>query len=484
MPQLIDTGTATRTAASPDVLRFPGDPGYDDARRAWNLAVDQRPAAVALPETVDDVVAAVDYARTVGLRVAVQGTGHGARHDFLDGTLLINTARMTGVEIDASARTATVAAGTIWIDVVDAAIEHGLTALHGSAQDVGVVGYTLGGGIGWLARKHGLSASSVLSAEVVTADGEVVRADPETNPDLFWALRGGGGSFGVVTSVEIALYPVTEAFAGWLIWPMDRAAEVLGAWAEWTRTVPEEMTSIGRMLQLPPIPEMPEALRGRQVVVVEAAYLGDEASGRELLRPLLELEPEIDTFATVPARALTELHQDPPSPVPAAGDGWMLDSFDARGAAAIVESARMDGTAPLLSLEIRHLEGALGRPDPNGGVLSHFEAPYVVYSVGVPMGPVTEDAIAERIDEVRAASETWLSRSTYFNFADRDVEASDFYPSGAYRRLAAIRAGVDPDGLFRARHTIERDRWWSGGGPPDHHHPTLSPSSVPALNGL
>ena len=361
---------------------------------------------------------------------------------------------MTGVEIDASARVATVAAGTIWIDVVDAAVEHGLTALHGSAQDVGVVGYSLGGGIGWLSRKHGLSASSVLSAEVVTADGEVVRADPETNPDLFWALRGGGGSFGIVTSVEIALYPVTEAYAGWLIWPMDRAGEVLAAWADWTRTVPEEVTSIGRLLQLPPIPEMPPALRGRQVVVVEAAYIGDEASGRELLRPLLDLQPEIDTFATVPARGLTELHQDPPAPVPAVGDGWMLDTLDAAAATAIVEAAAMDGTAPLLSLEIRHLDGALGRPDPNGGVLSHFEASYALYAVGAPMGPVTRDAIESRIGEVRAASAPWVSRSTYFNFADGDVDASDFYPSGAFGRLAAIRAELDPDALFRARHTI------------------------------
>ena len=145
---------------------------------------------------------------------------------------------MTGVEIDAGARVARVAAGTIWMDVVDGAVEHGLTALHGSSQDVGVVGYSLGGGIGWMARKHGLSASSVLSAEVVTADGEVVRADAETNPDLFWALRGGGGGFGVVTRVEIALYPIAEAFAGWLLWPMERAGEVLAAWAEWTRTAP------------------------------------------------------------------------------------------------------------------------------------------------------------------------------------------------------------------------------------------------------
>ena len=454
MPQLIDTGTTTRTAASPTVITFPGDPGWDDARRAWNLAVDQRPAAVALPETVDDVVAAVDYARTVGLRVAVQGTGHGARHDLLDGTLLVNTSRMTGVEIDADARVARVAAGTIWIDVVDAAVEHGLTALHGSSPDVGVVGYSLGGGIGWLARKHGLSASSVLSAEVVTADGEVVRADPETNPDLFWALKGGGGSFGVVTEVEVALYPVTEAFAGWLIWPMDRAGEVLGAWAEWTRDLPEEVTSVGRLLQLPPIPELPEPLRGRQIVVVEVAYLGDEVSGRELLRPLLDLGPEIDTFATVPARALTELHRDPPGPVPGAGDGWMLDAFDAAAATAIVDAAAMDGTAPLVSVEIRHLEGALGRPDPNGGVLSHLEAPYVMYSVGALMGPVTAAAVEARLGAIRGAASAWLSKSTFFNFADGDVDPSDLYPAGAFGRLAAIRSQVDPDGLFRARHTI------------------------------
>jgi len=208
------------------------------------------------------------------------------------------------------------------------------------------------------------------------------------------------------------------------------------------------------MLQLPPIPDIPEILRGRQVVVVEAAYQGDEASGCELLAPLLALEPEIDTFATVPARALTQLHQDPPAPVPGVSNGWMLDSLDARGAAAIAEAARMDGTAPLISVEIRHLDGAVGRPDPNGGVLSHLEAAYAMFSVGVPMGPVTGAAIEERIGELRASAEPWLSRSTYFNFTENDVDPSDFYPVGAYDRLAAIRAEVDPDGLFRSRHTI------------------------------
>ena len=454
MSQLARTSSAWRTAAPPELLVFPGQPGWDEARRAWNLSVDQRPAAVALPETVDDVVAAVDHARAAGLRVAVQGTGHGAGSTPLDGTLLINTARMIGVAVDAHARVARVAAGTVWRGVVDAAVDHGLTALHGSAGDVGVVGYSLGGGIGWLARKHGLSSAGILSADVVTANGEVVRADPDTNPGLFWALRGGGGSFGVVTGIEIALHPVAEAFAGWLVWPAARAVEVLARWAEWTTDAPEEVTSIGRLLQLPPIPEIPEPLRGRELVAVEAAFVGDEGEGRRLLRPLLELDPELDTFATVPARDLLELHRDPPGPAPGRGEGWMLDAFDGNVARAVVDAVGMDGTSPLLSVEVRHLEGALGRPDPNGGALSHLDAPYAMYSLGIATGPETIGAIDERLAALRSATEPWLSRRRYFNFAERDVDPVSFYANGDYGRLAAIREEVDPHGLLQAKHTI------------------------------
>ena len=448
MPQL--SHPSTRDAASPDTLVFPGDPRWDVARRAWNLAVDQRPAAVALPESVTDVVAAVDHARAVGLRVAVQSTGHGAAaRGPLDGSLLVNLARLTGVTVDPRARTARVAGGTIWGDVLDAAVPHGLTALHGSAHDVGVVGYSLGGGIGWLARSHGLSSSSVLSAQVVTADGDVVRADRETNADLFWALRGGGGGLGVVTEVEIALYPVTEAYAGWLMWPADRAAEVLGAWADWTQQLPESVTSVGRLLQIPPIPEMPEPLRGRQFAIVEAAHVGDEADGRAVLEPLRALGPAMDTFAVVPARALTELHKDPPEPVPGSGDGWMLDAFDRAAAATLAHTAAMDGSSPLISVEVRHLGGALGRPSPNGGVLAKLDAAYAVYSVGSVDGPESRAAIDERIGDLRAALEPWHSRSAYLNFAERGVDPRAFHGDG-YERLTAIRGEVDPDGVFAA----------------------------------
>ena len=236
---------------------------------------------------------------------------------------------------------------------------------------------------------------------------------------------------------------------------MDRAGEVLAAWADWTRTVPDEVTSIGRLLQLPPIPEMPPALRGRQVVVVEAAYLGDEASGRELLRPLLDLQPEIDTFATVPARGLTELHQDPPAPVPAVGDGWMLDTLDAAAATAIVEAAAMDGTAPLLSLEIRHLEGALGRPDPAGRRAVALRGAVRAVRGRRADGPRhnRRDRVAGRrgAGGVRAGGSRGARTSTSRTATSTP---SDLYPSGVFGRLAEIRAEVDPDGLFRARHTI------------------------------
>jgi len=212
---------------------FPDDSRFDDARQAWNLAADLRPAVVVLPTTVDEVVDAVTYAAERDLRVAVQGTGHGASvHAPMEGTLLINMREMRAVEIDAENRRARVEAGTLWEEVVNPATEHGLTALHGSSPNVGVVGYSLGGGIGWMARKHGLSADSGLAVEVVTADGTLVRADRTQNTDLFWALRGGGGGLGVVVAMEIALYAVDELVAGMMIWPWEWSSEVLTRYVE------------------------------------------------------------------------------------------------------------------------------------------------------------------------------------------------------------------------------------------------------------
>jgi FAD/FMN-containing dehydrogenase len=211
---------------------IPGDESWDEARRAWNLAVDQRPVAVAIPETVQDVVEVVAYARDCGFQVAPQGTGHNALAlGSLAHTILLKMHKLRGVTIDPATRTARAEAGTIWIEVVEAAAEHGLAALAGSSPDVGVVGYTLGGGLSWLARKHGIGANQVTAVEIVTADGEHRRVDRENDPDLFWAVRGGGGAFGVVTAIEFNLFPLTEGYAGILWFPIERAAEILRAGA-------------------------------------------------------------------------------------------------------------------------------------------------------------------------------------------------------------------------------------------------------------
>jgi len=251
---------------------LPGDQSFDGARRAWNLAIDQRPAAVVFPESAAEVAAAVRYAAERGLRIAAQGTGHNAGPLApLTDTVLLRTDRMRGIRIDPQAQIARAEAGVVWLDVVQAAAQHGLAALAGSAPDVGVTGYTLGGGLSFLGRKHGLAANSVVAAEMVTADGRLVRADAEHETDLFWALRGGGGSFGVVTALEFRLFPHTQAYAGALWYPIERAAEVLHAWGELTRgQVPDELTTVGRLLNFPPIQQIPEPGRGKSFVIVEA----------------------------------------------------------------------------------------------------------------------------------------------------------------------------------------------------------------------
>src|SRR3954447_3366546 len=334
----------------------PDDTGWDEARMAWNLAVDQRPAAVAIPESAEDVVEIVRYARANGLRVAPQGTGHNAHPlaDSLGYTVLLKTQRMRGVEIDRSARSARAEAGALWMDVTEPASELGLAPLAGSSPDVGVLGYSLGGAISWLARRYGLSANSVLAIELVDADGDLIRASADENPDLFWAMRGGGGSFGIVTALEIALYPVADLYAGWLIFPMERAHEVLPAWRKWVETVPDEVTSIGRLLQVPPLPDIPEPLRGRRLVVVEAAMLMDEAEASRLLKPLRKLGPEMDTFATTPATELQTLHMDPPHPVPGRGDHMLLRDLTRAGIESVVAAAGAESASPLLSVEFRH----------------------------------------------------------------------------------------------------------------------------------
>jgi FAD/FMN-containing dehydrogenase len=446
---------ALRSRIAGDVV-VPGDPSWDAARAAWNLAVDQRPAAVVLPESADDVVAAVVAARDGGLRVAAQGTGHNAAPlGDLSGTVLIKTERMRSVVVDAAAKRVRVEAGVTWGEVIGPVQEHGLAALAGSSHDVGVVGYTLGGGLSWLARSKGLSANSVHAIEIVLADGTLVRTDARTEPDLFWALRGGGGSFGVVTAIELELHEIPEVYAGMLVFPWERSAEVLHAWREWTETVPEEVTSVGRILQVPPLPEIPEPVRGRQLVVVEVIYTGDAISGDALVRPLRDLGAEIDTIHQIPTAELITLHMDPPGPVPGKGDGGMIETVTAETIDALVAAAGPGSGSPLLSVELRHAGGAVGRTAPHHGAASALDGEFVMFAVGMALTPEMAAAVEQHVDVVKAALAPWDAGKRYLNFAERRFDTRAAFSAGTYARLRAVKTLVDPENLFRANHPIE-----------------------------
>ena len=418
---------------------------------AWQLHVDQRPAAVAYPESVRDVVSAVESARERGLRVAAQGTGHNAAPlGALDDTLLLKTERMRGVTIDAEARIARAEAGALSLEVVQAAAGHGLATRAGTSPDVGVVGYTIGGGIGLLSRRYGLAANAVRAVELVTADGRLVRADREREPDLFWAVRGGGGSFGVVTAIEIELFRLAEVYAGLLWYPRERAGEVLHAWRELTQAAPpDELTTGGRLLGFPPIPEVPEAVRGRSFVTVDAYHAGDPAQADELLAPLRALGPVNDTLRTVSLPELSRVHMDPEQPAPAVGDGLMLAELPAEAIDAFIDAA-----GGLASIELRHLEGEIGHARPGNGALASIPAKYVMTAGGFAPTPELVSSVQGEVEAIQHALAPWAAPYMYLNFADTRRDPASFWDAESYERLRGVKSAIDPGDVIRSNHPI------------------------------
>jgi hypothetical protein len=432
----------------------PGEAGWDEARQAFNLMLDQQPAAIATPVDERDVAAVIRFAREHGLRVAPQGPAHNAGPlASLEDTVLLKTSALQGVSIDPVTRTARVRAGARWGDVVPRASDMGLSALHGSSPTVGIVGYSLGGGMGWQARKHGLQTNHVTAIELVTADGDHVRADHHAEADLFWALRGGGGNFGVVTALEFELFPLDEVYAGAMFWPAERAAEVLHTWNGLLPGLPDEITSVGRLLSMPPLPEVPEPLRGRSFVIVEAAFLGDEADGRALLAPLRELGPEIDSFAMVPPVGLSALHMDPEDPMPFASGHQLLHALPAKGIDAMIEAAGPGSGSALLGVELRHTGGALGRREPGHGANAGFPGELCMFGGGLPLSPDVTAQVNASLKRLDGAMAPWFA-GRYANFVEEPADAADFYDGATFDRLREIRTAVDPDGLFVANHPI------------------------------
>lgn len=439
------------------VLR-PADDGYADEVTGFNLAALHTPEVVVGATGVDDVVAALRWATATGTPVAVQATGHGANFPIERG-LLISTARMTDVSVDADRRLATVAAGAKWWHVLDAAAPHGLAALCGTSTDAGVVGYTLGGGLPVVGRTYGYAADTVRSFEVATADGTLHVSDPDHEPDLFWALRGGKGNVGVVTSLTFGLLPLRTLLGGGLYCAGEDAEPLLNAWAEWTRTVPTEMCSTFSLLRLPPFPEIPEPFRGRFWARVCLAWTGDAARGEELLAPLRAAAPVvIDTVEEMDYTALDRIYMDPRDPLPARESCALLRDLPPDAISAFLAQVGPEASdCPLLLVELRHMGGALARPAAVEDAVCARDAEYLLEAVGVLAAPPMAEAVEAATRALQAAMAPYGTGRTMVNLhgtpGDEPDRARAWTPE-VYERLRRTKSAYDPANLLSLGHTV------------------------------
>jgi hypothetical protein len=440
-------------------IATPADADWDQARMGWNLVGDLHPSAVAFVESADDIAAAVRFAAENGLRVSGQSTGHGAAAlGSLEDTILIKTERMRGVEVDAGAGTARVEAGVLSVELAEAAQAQGLSSLPGSSPDVGVTGFHLGGGLSWFGRKHGFACNRVRAIELITADGETRTVDADNDPDLFWALRGGGGNYAVVTALHIDLVPIEDAYAGAFLWPAEVGADAVRLYRDWAAGVGEDVTSVVRFLTPPDVPDVPEPLRGTPLLTIDGACIGSRVEGEAAFAPLLEIgEPMMSTFDQVPPAALCRIHMDPEQPVPGLGHHTVLRELPDEAIDVFVSLAGPDSGTPLLLTELRHMGGAMSRPDANGGALSHLDAEFAMLGIGMPMTPELGQAINDRLDQLKEELSPWGADGGYFNFAERPCDADAILPPEVCARLAEVKRKWDPDDRILGNHAVSLD---------------------------
>lgn len=431
----------------------PGNVGYEEARSGVQRAYLHRPSVAVRAGGVNDVQLAVRYAAERGLAVAVQATGHGLNVPT-EGGVLIDTSRMADVRVDPASRAAWVAAGTRWEQVIASAGEHGLAPLSGSSPDVGVVGYTLSGGLGLLSRKFGYAADHVRRVELVTADGGFRSATP--GEDLFWALRGGGGNFGVVTGLEFDLLPVAWLYGGGLYFDTDRIPAVLKTYREWTATVPDGMSSSIGLIPMPDVPPVPAPLRGRHVAHIRIAYLGPVEDGERLVAPLRAVGPRlVDTLGEMPYTASGTIHNEPKQPRNFYCANAMLSEFDASVPDTVLDLVGPDAGV-FAVVQFNHLGAALAQRPEVPNAVAHRDASFVLRVVTSPQGPGRDTAheIAQTV--TRAVTPWTLGRSPNFVQGEPSAheQAQECYESATLVRLAALKAVHDPKNMFRCNLNI------------------------------
>ncbi|MGW7412153.1 FAD-binding oxidoreductase [Streptomyces sp. NPDC054863] len=437
----------------------PGDEGYDTELAGFQTAYGHRPAVVVAARGAQDVRAAVTYARERGLSVAVQATGHGLSVAN-EGGVVISTRAMTGVRVDAAARTARIEAGVRWKQVIEEAARFGLAPLSGSSPEVGAVSYTLGGGIGLLAREYGFASDLLRAAELVTADGELRRVDASSDPDLFWALRGAGHNFGVVTAMEVGLVPVARVYGGGLLFDGEHAQAVMRTWAAWTKSVPRTLSSSIFFIAYPDLPMLPEELRGRYVAKVAVVFNGPAEEGERLVAPLRAVAtPLKDGLRDLPYTDSGEIYDDPPFPHAYSGTNVLVDALDEDVLAATVKASG-PGADIMCVLGVRHLGGALVRTPADGaGAVGRRDAQYLVHLITPIDGNEALETARSVQEELRTAfAGQAVGRALPFEFGDgeraSEARTRSGYEAADYRRLARLKRRLDPGNLFRHNRNI------------------------------
>lgn len=436
-------------------LSLPGEPGYALAT-PWNVAVPMTPAAVVAVADATDVAEVVRYANATGLRVLPQRTGHGAVHMDLDDVILVHTAQLDQLEIDPAARRARIGAGVIWQQVLEAAAPHGLGPLVGSAPGVSVAGFLTGGGIGPLVRTYGAASDTVLAFEVVTGDGRLLRVTPTEHADLFWGLRGGKNTLGIVTAVEIELLELSEVYGGALFFDGSDAGSVLHTWREWTQTLPEHANTSIALLQLPPLPGVPKPLAGRLTVTVRFTSTASADECEALLAPIRGAAvPLMDTIAPFPYVALGAVHMDPTDPMPVHESSGLLRELAPETVDALLDAAGAGSGSPQFLVELRLMGGALAREPEHASALGHRDAAYSLLVIGAAVPEIAE-AVKGHNAAVQAALAPWLTGGELPNFGARTGKErmARVYDDSTRARLAELGDRHDPNGVLRVGQVV------------------------------
>ena len=435
-------------------LHTPADSTWEQVRTPWNVHVEQRPMAVLEVHDTDDVIAAVRWATQQGVQVTAQPVGHGANYP-LDGTVILRTRGLRGIEVDVRRRTAWVGAGVKAGELLAELDGTGLTFLAGSNPDPTVVGLTITGGISWFGRKYGLGADSIVTVELVDGLGRLRRASATENPQLFWALRGGGGDFGIITRMEVALHPAPELYGGRLLWPIEQMGEVLRTFAQVTASAPEELTIWFHSYQFPPFPEVPEPIRGQAFASIAVVFLGSREDAESALAPFRAIEGlAMDLMGEVPLAELGSVADEPTDPTPGIHRSHLLTHLDEDAIAALVATVGPGSGSPLPVFQIRHLGGAFAQDVRDGGAHGPVTEPYSLFALGIPMGPEVLEVIDRYFGRISAAVDHLNSGRTLLNFQEVGDDPGLWWSPATRSRLGAVKRASDPLETIRSNRPV------------------------------